>query len=81
MDKTNIHIVFCKFCGKEIHNGKYLNNRKEGSCGECGSYCMKKCEKASNTSMSWHKEPCVSCKHNPYRIKYKWDGKRWVKND
>lgn len=70
----------CKFCGKEIKTGKYLSNSSR-SCGECSSYCMKECPKASTTTMSWHKEPCVSCLHNPYRIAHKRGGKEWVKND
>lgn len=40
---------------------------------------MGKCKTALNTSTSWHSEPCVSCKHNPYAIKHKWDGAKWVK--
>lgn len=72
-------IRYCKFCGEEIHNGKYLNNNQEGSCSKCTSYCMKQCEKASNTRMSWHKEICVSCEHNPYQKRYAWNGGKWVK--
>ncbi len=73
----------CKFCGKEFSAPefivlKYDNNR---SCGECTTYCMRECEIAGRTTMSWHKEPCVSCKHNPYRSKHTWNGKKWIEND
>ena len=70
----------CKFCGKEF-NSAYFLTESEHSCGECSSYCMKNCEIAKNTRSSWHKESCVSCKHNPYRKNYTWDGDRWIRND
>ena len=68
----------CKFCGKKVSSEKYLSNPSR-YCGECSSYCMKQCPKASLCSTSWHKEPCVSCEHNPYRIKHTWSGKEWIK--
>ena len=72
----------CKLCGAAIKNtATYLNSDgRKYTCGECGSYCMNKCEIASRTTTSWHREPCVSCEHNPYRIQHTWDGKEWVKN-
>ncbi len=70
---------YCKFCGTEIQGQKYLTTKKEGSCPECTSYCMKQCSKAGSTTMSWHKEPCVSCEHNPYKKQYRWEGGKWVK--
>lgn len=70
----------CKFCGRDIHVEKYLS-KSEYSCGKCSEHCMKNCKLASSCSTSWHKEPCVSCDKNPYRIKHTWDGERWVKND
>lgn len=70
----------CKFCGKKIRIGQYLTKSKL-SCGECSSYCMKQCPIASKSTTSWHNEPCVSCGHNPYKIKYVWNGKEWEKND
>lgn len=74
--------MLCKFCGKEIKTEKYLRPEKEdGSCSECTQYCMKKCKKSSGAGMSWHKEPCINCKHNPYKTKYRWSGERWVKDD
>lgn len=63
----------CKFCGKRINTSGTEN------CTECTRYCMSKCQTALNTSTSWHSEPCVSCKHNPYAIQHKWDGTKWVK--
>ena len=70
----------CKFCGREIHVEKYLTKR-EYSCGKCSEFCMKSCDKAKLCGTSWHKEPCISCVHNPYRINHKWNGKEWVRND
>lgn len=70
----------CKFCGKEFSSA-YFIGKKHGSCGECSAYCMKKCEIASTTTASWHKEPCVLCSNNPYKIMHTWNGKEWVKND
>lgn len=72
----------CKFCGKELFIERYKGDEnREHSCGECERYCMTKCAIASNTRTSWHKEPCVSCKHNPYVISkfWKWNGEEWVK--
>lgn len=40
---------------------------------------MSKCKTALNTNTSWHSEPCVSCKNNPYAIQHKWNGEKWVK--
>lgn len=69
----------CKFCGKEFKAAYYIS-KKVHTCGECSSYCMKQCEIASCTTTSWHKEPCVSCEHNPYHMRHTWDGKEWKKN-
>lgn len=71
----------CKFCGKPINVLKWIGDDREYHCGECVRYCMDKCELALNTNTSWHKEPCVSCEHNPYAIMHKWDGAQWVKNE
>ena len=49
----------CKFCGSVVNTG-------HASCKECTQYCMTKCKIASNTTTSWHKEPCTKCAHNPY---------------
>lgn len=38
---------------------------------------MNKCKLASS-GVTWHKEPCVSCEHNPYRLRYEWNGERWI---
>lgn len=70
----------CKFCGKRF-NAAYFISKKEYTCGECSAYCMKKCPLASSTTMSWHREPCVSCEHNPYKLRHTWNRKEWVKND
>lgn len=69
----------CKFCGKEFNVAYYIG-KKMYTCGECSSYCMKHCEIASCTTTSWHKEPCVSCEHNPYHMQHTWDGKEWKRN-
>ena len=71
----------CKLCGKEFSSGYYIYKESSPTCGLCSEYCMKKCKIASNTTTSWHSEPCISCTNNPYRIKHKWNGKEWVKND
>lgn len=68
----------CKFCGKKISTTSFLS-KNDYSCGECSSYCMTKCPTASSTSASWHKDPCVSCEHNPYKIQHVWDGRKWKK--
>ena len=61
----------CKFCGGE------LNGRGEWrACTECGKFCREKCNIAS-TVRGWHFEPCISCKHNPYRQRHEWNGARW----
>ena len=70
----------CKFCGREIDVAKYLS-QTEYTCGLCSAHCMKNCELASKTTTSWHREPCVSCEKNPYRIKHAWNGKEWERND
>ena len=72
----------CKLCGAPISNtANYLHSEeREYTCGNCGSYCMNNCEIANKTTTSWHREPCVSCKYNPYRIQHEWNGKKWVKN-
>lgn len=69
----------CKFCGKPINVLKWIGDDREYHCGECVCYCMDKCELALNSNTSWHKEPCVSCEHNPYKIMHKWDGEKWTK--
>ena len=69
----------CKFCGKLFDSAHYIS-KKEYSCGECTAYCMKSCKPASTTTMSWHKEPCISCEHNPYKIRHKREEGRWIKN-
>lgn len=62
----------CKFCGGT------LNGRGEWSaCPTCGKYCRGKCPIASS-GVTWHKEPCISCEHNPYRLRHIWDGEKWV---
>lgn len=61
----------CKFCGGAP------NGRGEWSvCPSCGQYCMTKCGIASS-GVTWHKEPCVSCVHNPYHLRHVWTGKKW----
>ncbi len=70
----------CKFCGKKINGTHYLTPVEQHSCAECGSHCMKQCPEAAKCGTSWHKEPCVSCTHNPYQINYVWDGGQWVKS-
>lgn len=70
----------CKFCGNDVHIEHYLH-KNEYSCGKCSEYCMKYCEIASKCDTSWHKEPCTSCEHNPYRLNHTWNGKEWNKND
>lgn len=62
----------CKFCGKP----KSAGQGDWRHCPTCGVYCMRKCELAS-TGVTWHKEPCVSCEHNPYRLRYRWNGEKW----
>ena len=59
----------CKFCGREVYTEKYLSaSEKYISCGECTSYCMKKCELGkSGKVQGWHFEPCLSCVKNPYK--------------
>lgn len=69
----------CKFCGKPINVLKWIGDDREYHCGECVRYCMDKCELALNSNTSWHKEPCLSCEHNPYKIMHKWDGEKWTK--
>lgn len=64
----------CKFCGGP------LNGRGEwAACPMCAKYCNIKCLIASS-GVTWHKEPCVSCEHNPYQLHHTWDGRRWRKN-
>lgn len=55
----------CKFCGKEFSAAYYIG-KKDYTCGKCSAFCMKECPTASQTTTSWHKEPCISCEHNPY---------------
>ena len=59
----------CKFCGKEVSKEKYLHQPKGGvSCGECTSYCTKKCEIGKSGKVKgWHFEPCLNCEKNPYK--------------
>ena len=61
----------CKFCG-----GPLAGNGDWKHCPTCGKYCMCKCEGAAD-GRNWHKEPCITCEHNPYRIRHIWDGERW----
>lgn len=70
----------CKFCGKAFSSAHYIG-KKDYSCRECVVHCMTMCTTANVTTTSWHKEPCISCKLNPYRLRHTWDGERWVKND
>jgi len=62
----------CKFCGgpKSAGSGDWR------SCPTCGMYCMKKCPIASS-GVTWHKPPCITCEHNPYKIRHVWNGERW----
>lgn len=69
----------CKFCGAEIKNVPAFKHTKPTSCPDCNGYCNQKCEKSRAQMLSWHKEPCVSCEHNPYRKAYKYDGEKWTK--
>lgn len=71
----------CKFCGKKFSAPQFLSKEIKGSCGECTRFCMKECKTASQTTTSWHKGICVECTHNPYMLKHKWNGKRWVLKD
>lgn len=69
----------CKFCGAEINRVIVVGF---DSCPRCGDYCNRKCEIASaSTNVSWHKEPCISCEHNPYHKRYRWNGERWERKD
>lgn len=66
----------CKFCGKPL-----VGERADWKyCQTCGNYCMKKCKLAAS-GVTWHKEPCVSCENNPYRLRHVWDGEKWTKED
>ena len=58
----------CKFCGKEFSTEKFLSSPTGGlSCGECTSYCTKKCDLGkSGKVQGWHFEPCLKCERNPY---------------
>lgn len=69
----------CKFCGKEIKNIPVLKSTEPTSCPECNSYCNRKCKKHGTQTLSWHKEPCVSCDHNPYRKMHVFEDGRWKK--
>ena len=64
----------CKFCGNEIEN-----TVRDGTenCYNCVKHCMNQCEIASNPNTSWHKEPCIKCMNNPYKMLWKWDGEKW----
>lgn len=70
----------CKFCGKPIKNAPHFlgDESRQYSCGECSSFCMKQCPQSAKSGISWHKEPCVSCNHNPYKINHIWNGTEWV---
>jgi hypothetical protein len=70
----------CKFCGKLFSTAHYIG-KKDYSCGECTAHCMTMCTTASATTTSWHKEPCVACELNPYKLRHTWNGKEWVKID
>ena len=62
--------MICKFCGKEFTTEKFLSPSNGGlSCGECTSFCMKKCK---IDKKGWHFEPCLSCVDNPYRKNKVW---------
>lgn len=63
---------YCKFCGEPI------NSAETESCGKCTRYCMSKCKEALNSNTSWHSGICLTCKHNPYAIRHKWNGQKWV---
>lgn len=63
----------CKFCGKE----KIGLTSECSYCQTCGQYCLHKCKIASSTQASWHREPCISCKYNPYQANYRWNGEQW----
>lgn len=71
--------ITCKFCGKPLnHVPQFLNRQQDGyACQDCGSYCMHKCLMIKTGTLSWHEEPCISCEHNPYRMRYVWDGNKW----
>lgn len=60
----------CKFCGREVQTEKYLSTNKEDiTCGECTTYCMKKCKLGkSGKVQGWHFEPCLTCNKNPYKL-------------
>lgn len=66
----------CKFCGKEVRREISLKSAyKDATCGECTSYCYKKCDLGkSGKVQGWHFEPCLSCENNPYK-KYRKDMK------
>lgn len=66
----------CKFCGGPLSAG----NGDWRYCPTCGNYCMQKC-KISAIGVTWHTEPCVSCEHNPYKLRHVWDGKKWIRED
>ena len=48
---------------------KYLSaGEKDITCGECTSYCTKKCGLGkSGKVQGWRFEPCLSCEKNPYK--------------
>lgn len=59
--------IYCKFCGKEITTEKYIRPaHKDRTCGECTTYCMKKCRLHIGRTLSWHDKPCTQCRENPY---------------
>ena len=69
----------CKFCGAELPTEAYLS-KYTVTCAKCIRYCNQVCQKHNDGLLSWHKEPCVSCENNPYRRRYRWDGK-WILKD
>ena len=66
-------VNLCKFCG-----GPLVRLAGHGlSCPTCGRYCLDKCQQTMSVR-GWHYEPCASCEHNPYRLRYEWNGGKWV---
>lgn len=63
----------CKFCGR-VEEGLRSDYK---SCPVCGKYCMSKCKIAAS-GVTWHSGACLNCEHNPYRLRYVWDGKKWI---
>ena len=68
----------CKFCGAEV-NIPTFKSTKSVSCAKCIEYCNKKCEQNMKQMLSWHKEPCAFCEHNPYHKAYKYEDGKWIR--